>query len=280
MMLTWWTRVLAATVIGAALPAGAADCPIRPPADLVSGGTLTFGTMLSTPPQVYADNGEPAGFDVDVAKAVATRLCLKPAFVNLAFPGLFPGLNARKFDAVIAGIGITPQREEVFEFVPYFRGGIRFVVRKSAKLDLADENGLCGRSVATVTGSVEARALDRANAEACPEGKKIDAKTYPSFNEAVQQLRKSVVDVAFVDWPFAAYVTSLMPDLAVGSPILSGTPGRPRNREGIVLRHGDAAGKEALGQAFAAVEASGDYDELLAKWHLGEGDVRAASAGR
>ena len=41
-----------------------------------------------------------------------------PIFVNLAFPGLFPGLNAKKFDAVIAGIGITPQREEVFDFVP------------------------------------------------------------------------------------------------------------------------------------------------------------------
>ena len=274
-MLKRCKAVLAGLVIGAALPAAAADCPIKPPADLVSAGTLTFGTMLSTPPQVYAEGSEPAGFDVDVAKAVAARLCLKPAFVNLAFPGLFPGLNAKKFDAVVAGIGITPQREGVFEFVPYFQGGVRLVVRKAAKLDFKDEDGLCGHSVATVTGSVEARALERANGETCADGKKIDIKTYPSFNEAVQQLRKSVVDVAFVDWPFAAYITGLMPDLAVGSPILSGTPGRPRNREGIVMRMGDAAGKDAVGQAFAAVEASGDYDKLLAKWHLGEGDIRA-----
>ena len=273
-MLKRCEAALAGLLIGVALPAAAADCPIKPPADLVAGGTLTFGTMLSTPPQVYAEAGEPAGFDVDVAKAVAARLCLKPAFINLAFPGLFPGLNARKFDAVIAGIGITPQREEVFDFVPYFQGGIRLVARKAAKLDFPNENALCGHSVATVTGSVEARALDRANAEACPAGKKIDIKTYPSFNEAVQQLRKSVVDVAFVDWPFAAYVTTLMPDLGVGSPILSGTPGRPRNREGIVMRKGDVAGREAVARAFAAVEASGDYEKLLAKWQLGEGDIR------
>ena len=275
MMLRWCKSVLAGVVICAALPAAAADCPIKPPGDLVTSGTLTFGTMLSTPPQVYAEAGEPAGLDVDVAKAVAARLCLKPAFVNLAFPGLFPGLNAKKFDAVIAGIGITPQREEVFDFVPYFKGGIRLVVRKASKLEFKDENGLCAHSVATVTGSVESRALERANAETCPEGKKVDIKTYPSFNEAVQQLRKSVVDVAFVDWPFAAYVTTLMPDLAVGSPILSGTPGRPRNREGIVVRKGDSATREALAQAFAAVASSGEYDKLLAKWHLDEGDIRA-----
>ena len=276
MMLIRCKAVLVGLLVGAALPANAADCPIKPPADLVSAGTLTFGTMLSTPPQVYAEGSEPAGFDVDVAKAVAARLCLKPAFANLAFPGLFPGLNAKKFDAVIAGIGITPQRQDVFEFVPYFQGGIRLVVRKAAKLDFKDEDELCGHSGATVTGSVEARALERANSATCAEGKKIDIKTYPSFNEAVQQLRKSVVDVAFVDWPFAAYITGLMPDLAVGGPILSGTPGRPRNREGIVMRKGDLAGKDAVGQAFAAVEASGDYDKLLAKWHLGEGDIRAA----
>ena len=259
-----------------ASPGGArADCPIKAPTDLVTAGTLTFGTMLSTPPQVFDDKGEPAGFDVDVAKAVAGRLCLKPAFVNLAFPGLFPGLNSKKFDAVVAGIGITPQREEVFRFVPYFEGGNQLVVRKASKLAFKDEGELCGHSVATVTGSVEARALERSNKELCTHGKTITIKVYPSFNEAVQQLIKSNSDVAWVDWPFASYIVNLMPELALGSPILSGTPGQPRNREGIVVRKDDAAAQTAIQQALAQVEASGDYDKILGKWHLGGGDIRA-----
>ena len=101
MMLRWCKSVLAGVFIGAALPAAAADCPIKPPGDLVGSGAPTFGTMLSTPPQVYAEAGEPAGFDVDIAKAVATRLYLKTSFVDLAFPGLFPGLNG-DYDKLLA----------------------------------------------------------------------------------------------------------------------------------------------------------------------------------
>ena len=158
--------------------------------------------------------------------------------------------------------------------MPYFWGGIRLVVQKSSGLQFKNEDELCGHSVATVTGSVEARALERANNETCKEGKKIQITTYPSFNEAVQQLKKSVVEVAFVDWPFAAYLVNLMPDLAVGSPILSGTPGRPRNREGFVFRKGDTAGITAFEEAFKKVQESGEYDKILAKWHLSEGDIR------
>ena len=268
------TALLASSVWIASPANASADCAIKPPASLVSAGTLTFGTMLSTPPQVFDNKGAPDGFDVDVAKAVAQRLCLKPAFVNLAFPGLFPGLNSKKFDAVVAGIGITPQREEVFKFVPYFEGGNQLVVRKASKLAFKDESELCGHSVATVTGSVEAHALERSNKELCTHGKTIEIKVYPSFNEAVQQLIKSNSDVAWVDWPFASYIVHLMPDLALGGPILSGVPGKPRNNEGIVVRKDDDTAQTAIQQAFAAVEASGDYDKLLAKWHLEGGDIR------
>ncbi len=258
------------------LGAAVADCAIKAPTTLVSAGTLTFGTALSTPPQDFDDHGEPAGFDIDVGKAVAGRLCLKPAFVNLAFPGLFPGLGARKFDAVVAGLGITPQREEVFTFVPYLQGGIQLVVRKDANLAFKDVAGLCGHSVATVTGSVEARALEATNKDTCAAGKAIAIKVYPSFNEAVQQLLKGNSEVAFVDWPFAAYIINLMPNLALGSPALSSTSGR-RNREGIATRKDDAATHEAIQQALAAVESSGDYDKILDHWHMREGDIRQAT---
>ena len=126
-----------------------------------------------------------------------------------------------------------------------------------------------------MTGSVEARALEGANKDLCVGGKVIAIKVYPSFNEAVQQLVKGNSEVAFVDWPFAAYITNLMPNLALGSPALSSTSGK-RNREGIATRKDDDATQQAIQQAFAAVEASGDYDEILDRWHMREGDIRQA----
>ncbi|MGE5615390.1 MAG: ABC transporter substrate-binding protein [Bacillota bacterium] len=256
--------------------AWAADCPVQPPAGLVAAGKLTIATHLTAPPQAFLDNDKPAGFAVEIGEALAKQMCLKAEFIDVAFAGLFPGINARKFDTVIAGVGITPARQESFDFVPYFEGGVRLLNRKDSPQDFKNEDALCGLSVATQTGSTEAIGLERANKESCPEGKKIKILGYPNFNEAVQQLRKKVADVAFVDWPFANYLAHAVPELKLASPILSGTPGKPRNKHGMVVRKGDTAMATALADALKRIEADGTYDKILAKWNVSEGDIRRA----
>jgi len=266
--------VSAVLVLLAPFTALAADCAGQTALDLVKPGALMIATHLTMPPQAYLDEGQPAGFAVELGAAIAEQMCLKAEFVDMAFAGLFPGLNARKFDIVIAGVGITPEREQAFDFVPYFEGGVRLVVRKDSGGAFKTEDDLCGFSVATQSGSTEAIALDRANRETCPAGRKIEIMAFPNFNEAVQQLRKNVAQVAFVDWPFANYLAQTVPDLKLGSPILSGTPGRPRNKQGIVVRKGDSAMLDALAGALRDIQASGKYDQILAKWNVKEGDIR------
>jgi polar amino acid transport system substrate-binding protein len=262
------------TVLAAAAPARAADCTVKPPPDLVSPGKLTIGTTLVTPPQGFLDAGKPAGFAVEIGEALAGEMCLTTEVANLALVGLFAGLNARKLDIIISGTAITPERAQSFDFVPYFQGGVRLVVRKGANLSFASEDDLCGLSVAALTGSVEAHALERANKDVCPEGKKITALVYPSWSEAIQQLRKGVAEVGFVDWPFANYLAQTLREFAIASPILSGNPGRVRNRQGVVVRKGDAAMIEAIAAAFERIQARGKYEEILGKWHVEDGDIR------
>ena len=258
----------------AATPALAAGCTVKAPPSLVTPGSLTVGSNMTTPPQMFVENGQPAGFEIDLSRAIAAQMCLKPQFVNIAFGGLFPGLGARKFDYITSGLGITPQREQVFDFVPYLVGGIQLVVRKDSGLHFKDENGLCGHSVATISGTTQARAIERVNEKVCKAGQKIDLKYFPSFNDAVIQLRKKSSDVAFVDWAFAAYVTNLMPELAIGSPIISGRPEVPRNQLGMAFRKGDKAVHDAVAAALQQLEKTGEYDKILDKWHLKNGDIR------
>ncbi|MFI4981903.1 MAG: transporter substrate-binding domain-containing protein [Nevskiales bacterium] len=253
-----------------------AACAVAAPAGLASAGQLSFGT--STPPIVP---GTPpvnqAGFEYDLSAALAEAMCLKPSYTVLAFAGLFPALQAHKYDAAIAGIGITAQREETFGFVPYFLGGIRMMVRKDSGLYFKDETAVCGHSIAVLAGSVEAHDIDKYK-DICPAGKKMDVVIMPSNNEIVEQLRKNTVQVAFLDWgPIADIVARNPGDFAIASPILSGEPpGEPRHRVGIMLRKDDAARKDPLGKALAAMKADGSYDKLLAKWGLQEGDIRKA----
>src|SRR6185312_15110626 len=250
----------------AATPALAA-CPVKAPPGLVNAGRLTIGTMLTNPPQTFVENGQPAGFDIDLSRAIAAEMCLKPRFVNVTFAGLFPGLMARKFDYLSSGLGITPQRRETFDFVPYFRGGIQLVGRKEDRLFFQNEDGLCGLRVATIAGTTQALALERANQGIC-KGKPINLKYYPSFNDAVLQLRTKSADVAFVDWAFASYISRLAPEFAPASPIISGRPEVPRNLMGLAFRKDEKAQEAAVTEAIQALEKSGEYDKLLDKWHL------------
>ncbi len=266
--------LIAVLLCAAPIAAWSSDCAVRPPAELTTPGKLTIATHLTTPPQAFLENDKPAGFAVELGEALAEQMCLKAEFVNIAFAGLFPGIDAKKFDTIIAGVGITPQRQQSFDFIPYFQGGVRLLVRKDAPRTFKSEDDLCGLSVATQTGSTEAIGLARVNSDACPAGKKINILDYPNFNEAVQQLRKKVADVAFVDWPFANYLAQAVPELTLASPILSGAPGQPRNKHGMVVRKGDTAMAAALSAALKRVQTSGKYDQILAKWNLTEGDIR------
>ncbi|MGH7153463.1 MAG: transporter substrate-binding domain-containing protein [Acetobacteraceae bacterium] len=267
---------LGALMLVAVASTARAACPVAAPTDLASAGHLTFGTS-APPPAPGMPPINQTGFEYDFSAAVAQAMCLKPAYTLLTFAGLFPGLDAHKFDAAIAGIGITPQREQSFAFVPYFLGGVRLLVRKDSGLTFKDERDVCGHSIAVLAGSVEAHDIDRVKSE-CPAGKPIDVRIMPSNNEIVEQLRKGTVQVGFLDWaPVADIVARNSGDFAIGSPILSGDgPDRPRHRVGIMLRKNDTAMKDAIGKALAAMQADGSYDKLLAKWGLQEGDIRKA----
>jgi polar amino acid transport system substrate-binding protein len=114
---------LAAGLLFTPVAVFAADC-VPAPTDLTSSGQLRIATHLTTPPQGFLDNDKPAGFAIELGNAIAEQMCLKAEFVNIAFAGMFPGLNAKKFDTILAGVGITPERQQSFDFVPYFQGGL------------------------------------------------------------------------------------------------------------------------------------------------------------
>lgn len=262
-------------MLAAASPAWAACSTAL--SGLSSPGQLSFGTS-APPPAPGIPPVNQTGFEYDLSAALAQAMCLKPAYTVLAFAGLFPGLEAHKFDGAIAGIGITPQREQSFAFVPYFLGGIRLMVRKDSKIYVDDEKGVCGHSIAVLAGSVEAHDIDKVK-DTCPPGKPMDVRILPSNNEIVEQLRKGTIQIAFLDWaPVADIVARSQGDFAIGSPILSGDgPGTPRHRVGIMIRKDDNELKAALTQALKSLQDNGAYAKLLEKWGLQEGDIRKSS---
>src|SRR4051794_39885206 len=89
----------------------------------LNSGQLTVGMNLQFKPEMYLDNGEPAGYDVDLLNKLAPDLGAKLNIQNLAFDGLIPGLQSKKFDMVSVGLTPTDERKQVVDFtrayVPY-----------------------------------------------------------------------------------------------------------------------------------------------------------------
>jgi ABC-type amino acid transport substrate-binding protein len=92
-------------------------------AGLMNKGVLTVGMNLQFKPEMYLNNGKPAGYDVDLLNKLAAKLGVKLDIQNLDFNGLIPGLVAKKFDLVSVGLTPTAAREQVIDFtrsyVPY-----------------------------------------------------------------------------------------------------------------------------------------------------------------
>lgn len=223
----------------------------------------------------FLDGNDPKGFDIELAAAVADKLCLKPTYVPMPFAGLFPAMDAKKFDTISASIGITDKRKEKYDFVPVFKGGLRLVVNKSDPLRFTTESDVCGHPVALVAGTTQMAALERVQGE-CPADKPMTMKTFTNQTEALNEVAKKAVSAAYVDWPLAAYVIQQRPnDFVEASPVLSGKgPNTQRNRNGLVVRKGEKEMQDALAAGFAAVVTDGGYDALLKKWNLADGDIR------
>src|SRR3954471_19754559 len=103
--------LLLLTLLAVAVPAAAR--PAAAPEPVASDGSLDFCTDVSFPPmEYYAKVGSktPSGFDVDLANAVAKSWGVQAKAIPTGFTGLLPALDAKKCDAVISGIFVTPDR--------------------------------------------------------------------------------------------------------------------------------------------------------------------------
>ena len=96
--------ILLLSLVATALAAGSAGAR-------GSATTFTFCTDPSFPPMEYVRaSGGIVGFDVEMASALAKTFDATSKPLKTAFPGLIPALNAKKCDAVISGIFVTPDR--------------------------------------------------------------------------------------------------------------------------------------------------------------------------
>ena len=92
--------------------------------DIQKRGSLKVGMSTFVPWAMRDKDGNLIGFEIDVATKVAEDMGVKVEFVPTAWSGIIPSLIAKKFDIIIGGMSITPQRNLTVNFtVPYAHSG-------------------------------------------------------------------------------------------------------------------------------------------------------------
>lgn len=166
--------------------------PERP--DLSRVSQIRFLTEVDYPPFNYAGpDGNPAGFNVDLARLICEELRVTCTIQMRRFDTLIPALNENRGEAVIASIAVTEASRKVLEFSdPYYRVPARFVAQRDvAQEDLRPEL-VEGKKVAVVAGSAHEAYLKTLFTEA-------QSVPYPSAEAAREALRRNQVDYVFGD---------------------------------------------------------------------------------
>jgi ABC-type amino acid transport substrate-binding protein len=122
----------------------------------INSGKLTVGMNLQFKPEMYLDNGQPAGYDVDLLKKLVPDLGVALNIQNLDFNGLIPGLQAKKFDMVSVGLSATPERKKVVDFtrayVPYALV-LGVPTKDASSITSVDAVNASGKTVTALQGS-------------------------------------------------------------------------------------------------------------------------------
>jgi polar amino acid transport system substrate-binding protein len=166
--------------------------PERP--DLSRIGIIRFLTETDYPPFDYAGpDGNPAGFNVDLARQLCEEIKVQCTVQMRRFDTLIDALNRNEGDAVIASIAPTPQMRQKVDFSdPYYRVPARFVSRKDVDFEEIKPQALEGKKVAVVAGTAHEAYLKELFTE-------VELHPYPSQEAARTALKKGEVDLLFGD---------------------------------------------------------------------------------
>jgi polar amino acid transport system substrate-binding protein len=166
--------------------------PERP--DLSRITIIRFLTEIDYPPFDYAGpDGNPAGFNVDLARMVCEEIKVACTVQMRRFDTLIDALNRNEGDALIASIGATPKTRAQLDFSdPYYRTPARFVSRKDRPFEDVRPDALAGKTVGVVGGTAHEAYLKELFTE-------VNLKLYPNADAARIALKQGDVDLVFGD---------------------------------------------------------------------------------
>ncbi|MFC4768901.1 ectoine/hydroxyectoine ABC transporter substrate-binding protein EhuB [Effusibacillus consociatus] len=245
-------------------------------------GYVTVGFANEKPYAYATPDGKLTGEAVEVARAVLKNLGInemRPVLTE--FGSLIPGLKAKRFDIITAGMYITPERAKEVDFAnPEYSIGEALAVKQGNPLSLHSYQDIASNSKAKVGVMGGAIELEYLKKSGVPEDRIVIVSDQAS---AIAALQAGRVDAITMTGPSLQAVMESAKDSNIErvmdfkQPVIDGKS--VRGYGAAAFRKEDADFREAFNRELAKLKESGELLKILKPFGFTEqelpGDVTA-----
>ncbi len=241
------------------------------PADIADTGVLTIGVDATYPPNEFKDDaGNPIGWDIELADAVAAKLGLKTEYTVSSFANIIPSVDGGKLNMGVSSFTDNAERQQTVDFVDYYQAGILWASAADKKVDPEDA---CGLKVAVQATTYQDTDEVPAKSAACVEAGKpaITIVPFDTQDAATAAVTLGQVDAMSADSPVtAAAIAASKGKLQAAGSSFEVAP------YGYVIAKGSKL-VEAVQAALQSLIDDGTYLKILNKAGVADGAITKAT---
>lgn len=218
--------------------------------------TIRMGTEGAYPPYNFInDNGQVDGFERDLGDELCSRAGLTCEWVTTDWDGIIPNLVSGNYDTILAGMNITPERDEVIDFTQNY-----LPPNPSAYVGLSADVDVTGGVIAAQASTVQAGHVAASGATLLE---------FATPEETVASVRNGEADAVLADKDYLAPLVEESGGALsyVGEDIFLGAG------VGMGVRESDTELRETFDAAITAMKEDGSLNALIIKWFGEEADT-------
>ncbi len=243
---------------------------------------IRIGTEGAYPPwNSKNEAGKLIGFEVELAWTLCRYMEKQCEIVEQDWDGMIPALIMRKFDAIMAGMSITAERQKVISFSQGYADEVaQLAVMKGSSLEGMDTPSginlslggsdvnkalktltaaLAGKTVCVQTATIHQNFLDSGDVGS------VNVRTYKTQDEVNLDLASGRCDAALAAAvAFTDYAEKSGKSVVLVGPTFSG--GAFGNGVGVGIRQDDTELLKAFNKAIDKARKNGDISRIATKW--------------
>ena len=211
--------------------------------------TVRLGTEGAYPPFNFInDKGEVDGFERELGDELCQRASLTCEWVTNDWDSIIPNLQSGNYDAIIAGMSITEERDKIIDFTQNYTPPAA-----SAYMALSADADITGGVIAAQVGTIQAGYIAESGATLLE---------FATPDETIAAVRNGEADAVFADKDFLAPAQAESNGQLVwaGEDVLLG------GGVGMGLRESDTELKEKMNAAIQSMKDDGTLNALIVKW--------------